>query len=209
MADGQRAVARQVLEPATANPWRTLEERVAYEGRGLRVRRDRVVAPDGREGDYEFVEAQSNFAVVVPVDAYGNVTLVRQWRYPWGAGSWEAPAGHLEPGETPLDAAQRELREEAGLEAADWRSLATLRASASFTVQGHVFLAQSLTPVPHAREGSEGDMIVRRLPLADALAAVAAGEIVHAVTISALFLAARDLTPYPLPRGEGGEWQAP
>ena len=181
------------LEPAPANPWRCLERAYAYEGHSLRVRRDRVVAPDGRTISYEFIEPASSFSVIAAVDAAGEVALVRQWRYPWGESSWELPAGHLEPGESPLDAARRELAEEAGLAAGQWQALAELRNSASLAAKSYLYLARDLRPVATAREGSEGDMVLRRLPLDVALATVAAGEIVHAVTISALFLARRAL----------------
>jgi len=181
------------MEPAPSNPWTCARRSYAYEGRGYRVRRDDVVRPDGTAGAYEFVEVASGFSVVVAVDKESHVYLVRQWRYPWNESSWEAPAGHLEAGEGPLEAAQRELTEEAGLVATSWRQLATLRNSASMTAQSYLFLARDLRPVATRREASEGDMVIRRLPLDDALAAVAAGEIVHAVTISALFLAERAL----------------
>jgi len=187
------AGGRRVLEPAPSNPWRCVRRSYAYEGRGFRVRRDAVIRPDGTSGDYEFAEVASSFSVVVAVDEDRQVYLVRQWRYPWEQSSWEAPAGHLEAEEGPLEAAKRELAEEAGLVATSWQQLATLRNSASITAQSYLFLARALRPVATRREASEGDMVIRRLPLDDALTAVAAGEIVHAVTISALFLAERAL----------------
>ena len=98
---------------------------------------------------------------------------------------------HLEPGESPLEAARRELAEEAGLAAGQWQALAELRNSASLAAKSYLYLARDLRPVATAREGSEGDMALRRRPLDSALAAVGVGEIVHAVTVAALFLARR------------------
>jgi 8-oxo-dGTP pyrophosphatase MutT (NUDIX family) len=161
---------RPMLEPAGANPWTCVEATHAFDAVVFQVRRDRVLKPDGQPGTYTFVEAPSDFCVVVALDDAGRVTLVRQWRYPWEESSWELPAGHLEPGESGLAAAQRELQEEAGLVATSWHPLALLHNSASLTAHS---------------------MLVRRLPLAAALAAAANGDIVHAVTISALFLAQR------------------
>jgi ADP-ribose pyrophosphatase len=182
---------RPMLEPAGANPWTCVEATHAFDAAVFQVRRDRVLKPDGQPGTYTFVEAPSDFCVVVALDDAGRVTLVRQWRYPWEESSWELPAGHLEPGESGLAAAQRELQEEAGLVATSWHPLALLHNSASLTAHSHLFLARRLSAGPTAREGSEDDMLVRRLPLAAALAAAANGDIVHAVTISALFLAQR------------------
>jgi 8-oxo-dGTP pyrophosphatase MutT (NUDIX family) len=182
---------RHILEPATVSAWTCVEAIDAFDAGAFLVRRDRVLKPDGLPGNYTFVEAPSDFCVVVALDGAGRVTLVRQWRYPWGESSWELPAGHLEPGESGLAAAQRELQEEAGLIAASWQPLALLHNSASLTAHSHLFLARDLSAAPTAREGSEDDMLVRRLPLAAALAAAANGDIVHAVTISALFLAQR------------------
>lgn len=185
------ARSKHILEPASTNPWSCVEVVQAFDTGGFQVRRDRVMKPDGLPGTYTFVEGRSDFCVIVALDDAGRVTLVRQWRYPWGESSWELPAGHLEPGESGLAAAQRELQEEAGLIAASWQPLALLHNSASLTGHSHMFLARQLSDVATAREGSEDDMLVRRVPLTAALSAAANGDIVHAVTISALFLAQR------------------
>src|SRR5205814_658211 len=127
------------------------------------------------------------------VDAAGRLTLVRQWRYVWGCDSWELPGGLASPGETPLDAAQRELREEAGLVARQWDVLGLLHASASMSLRFHVFLARDLEPVATARDAEEHDMIVRAIPLADAVAAVLDGTILHAVSATTILRAAHFL----------------
>ena len=98
---------RHILEPATVSAWNSVEAIDAFDAGAFLVRRDRVLKPDGLPGNYTFVEAPSDFCVVVALDGAGRVTLVRQWRYPWGESSWELPAGHLEPGESGLAAAQR------------------------------------------------------------------------------------------------------
>ena len=184
---------QHILEPASSNPWTCLDKARVFNAAGFQVRRDKVLKPDGTPGTYAFVETASDFTVIVALDAAGLVALVRQWRYPWETSSWELPAGHLEGGELPLAAAQRELQEEAGLVAASWQQIALLRTSASLTANSHIFLARELTSAPMEREASEGDMVLRCLPLTAALAAAAAGDIVHAVSVSALFLAQRAL----------------
>jgi len=136
------------------------------------------------------VEAPSA-ALIVPLLADGSTLLVRQWRHAWDAPSWELPAGTLEEGEDPLAAARRELAEEAGLEASAWDSLGTARSSAASTMRFHLFLARDITRVARAPEGYEQDMIVRELPLSEALEEAASGGIQHAASIAALYRASR------------------
>ena len=156
------------------------------------LRRDRLRWPDGTLGHHTVLEAR-DAAVVAPVDEDGMTVLVRQWRHSWGGTSWELPAGTLEPGEAPEAAARRELAEEAGLEAAGWTPLGTARGMAVATIRYHLFLARGLRQVDRAPEFYEQDMIVQRIALTDAVAEAVSGGIPHAVTVTALFRAARAL----------------
>jgi 8-oxo-dGTP pyrophosphatase MutT (NUDIX family) len=156
------------------------------------LRRDIGRWPDGLEGPYSYLEAPSA-AVIVPLLEDGSTVLVRQWRHPWNAPSWEVPAGTLEEGEDPLVGARRELSEEAGLEAAGWTPLGTTRGSAASTMRFHLYLAQGLTRVERAPESYEQDMVVSELPFGEALAQAFEGGIEHAASIVALVRAARHL----------------
>src|SRR5919201_1879802 len=102
-----------------ANPWRRLHSRVAYVNPWFRVRHDRVVRPDGAEGDWFVVEAPAN-AGAVAVDAAGAVCLVGEWVYPVEAFGWAIPSGGVEADEPPLAAAQRELRDSVTLVGLAW-----------------------------------------------------------------------------------------
>jgi ADP-ribose pyrophosphatase len=158
----------------------------------IALRCDTVRWPDGEEAEYRVVESPDS-VFVVPVDSRGGTVLVRQWRHAWDATAWEVPAGTLEPGEDPLAGAQRELTEEAGLIAQEWRPLGFTRGSALITGRQHHFLALRLSRVQRAPERYERDMILRELPFDEALQAALAGAIEHAGTIAALVRAARAL----------------
>jgi 8-oxo-dGTP pyrophosphatase MutT (NUDIX family) len=169
----------------THNPWRRLASRVAHANPYYRVRHDRVVRPDGREGDWYVVETHDN-AGTVAVDAAGAVVLVGEWAYPVEAYSWSIPSGALEPGEAPLAAAQRELREETGIQAARWEPLGSFYLSQGLTTQrSYLFLATGLHEGVATPEGTEA-LQIARVPLDEAWARGCAGELRDSVTLVGL-----------------------
>jgi ADP-ribose pyrophosphatase len=99
-----------------------LRRRVAFDGRLLHVFEDTVRLPNGSEASREVVEHPGAVAIVATADD-GRVVMVRQWRHAVGRALWELPAGTRDPGEEPAATARRELTEETGYTAADWRSL--------------------------------------------------------------------------------------
>src|SRR3954452_10660424 len=129
-----------------SNPWTTVSRRPIYENPWIAVREDRVIRPDGNPGIYGVVHFKNAAVGVLPVDERGRVFLVGQYRYTLDAYSWEIPEGGGAKSETPLEAGQRELREEAGITAARWTYLGEVHLSNSVTDEaGCVFLAEDLT----------------------------------------------------------------
>ncbi len=173
------------------NPWRTLASRVVYENAWIKVREDRVVRPDGEEGIYGVVDTCVATGVVALTDD-DRVYLVGQWRYAFDAYSWEIPEGGAERDEAPLDAARRELEEEAGVVAEHWESLGSpFHLSNSFSSEvGHLFLARGLSKTATNWDPTE-QLAVKTVPFDEALAMVDDGTITDAVTIVALLRAAR------------------
>jgi len=173
------------------NPWRTLSSRVVYENPWITVREDQVIRPDGKPGIYSVVEIPAS-AGVVALDAHDQIALVSQWRYTLGKVSLEIPTGGSEPGESPLEAAGRELAEEAGLEAGEWMALGSIDNSNGITTDvSHIFLARALAPLPggQRRQGDEQIEVVWR-PFRQALDLVLAGEITESVSVAGILKAA-------------------
>ncbi|HET8548360.1 MAG TPA: NUDIX hydrolase [Bryobacteraceae bacterium] len=176
------------------NPWRTLSSRIAYENAWIRVREDRVIRPDGRQGIYGVVEIRPSIGVVA-IDDADRVLLAGQWRYTVNRWSWELPRGGSAGGETDILAvAQRELREETGFEAAKWESIGAVDLNNGVTTDvEHLFLATDLRFVGSAQEGDEA-ITIRWTPFADAVVMAMNGEITEVCSVAAILKLAQRRT---------------
>jgi ADP-ribose pyrophosphatase len=165
-----------------------------YAGRVVNLRLETVTLPNGEVVDLELMH-HNGASAVAAVDDAGRVVLIRQYRHAAGGYIWELPAGILNGvDEPPAACAIRELREEVGLSARDWRPLGSMFTTPGFCDERiHLFLARGLEHVGHARDHDEVIEEVREVPLADALAMIHRGEIVDGKTIAGLYLAAEAL----------------
>jgi 8-oxo-dGTP pyrophosphatase MutT (NUDIX family) len=151
------------------------------------VYHDEVARPDGSSGIYGIVHMHNAAVGVVALDADDRVVLVRQHRYALDHESWEIPEGGVPRDEPALEGAQRELREEAGVEATSWHELCRVHVSNSVTDEmATLFLATGLRAVPQALEATEADLIVEWVPFRTALAMVLDGRITDALSVIAL-----------------------
>lgn len=126
-------------------------------------------------------------SLVVPFLEDGRIVLVRQFRSVWGRSSWECPAGHAEPGETPEAAARRELSEETGYTARRFVELCEIRASAKVPNPFTLFAAHELTAgEPHPDPGE--DLEVGVFTREEIGALFLQGEVIHAPSLVALLL---------------------
>jgi ADP-ribose diphosphatase len=165
---------------------RRVGAREVYRGRvfDVEVERFRDDAEE-REFDIEVIRHNGG-AGVLPLDANGEVVLIRQWRYPLDRECLEVPAGRIEPGDDPEATARRELEEEAGLAAGRIDPLGSILPAPGYcTERVWLYLARDLRPVGQRLEEDERVEIVR-LTLDEALAAVASGAIDDAKTVVAL-----------------------
>lgn len=175
-----------MLDPAM--PFRVDGEETIYKGRVVHVAVAQIVGPDGERHRRDVLHHPGAVAVV-PLHDDSSVTLVHQYRAALDRGIWEIPAGLRDvDGEPPATTAQRELVEEAGLEAARFRPLVTFHNSPGHSDEAvHIFLATGLTPVDDDRQGvEEQHMVVARLPLPTALRMIDDGQITDAKTVIGL-----------------------
>lgn len=123
-----------------------VESKEVYRSKVFRVTEDRAVdAKTGWTLERSIVR-HAGSSVIMAVDERKRVLLVRQYRLPAGGNLWELPAGRIDPGETPLRAAKRELTEETGFRAARWTKLASFWASPGFVQERMtIYLATGLT----------------------------------------------------------------
>ena len=179
--------ARPEREPATASgPWSRNSRRVAYENAWITIWHDEVTRPDGAPGVYGVVHFANLAAGVLALDGADRVLLVGQHRYTLDVYSWEIPEGGVPTGETALDGARRELLEETGVEATEWRELARLHLSNSVSDELAVlFLATGLSHGAATPDGTE-QLIVRWLPFDEVLAMTLDGRITDAMTVVAI-----------------------
>lgn len=162
-----------------------LESKEIFNGRVIRVTLDKVQLEDGTTSTREVVHHHGG-ACVLPVDADGNVTMVRQFRYALGEELWELPAGKLEAGEDPFEAAKRELSEECGLTADTYTELGVVYPTVGYDSEKiYLWAAEGLHAVgQHLDAGEFLDVV--KMPFAQALGLVMDGTIRDSKTQIAL-----------------------
>lgn len=151
----------------------------------LKVRKDRVRLPDGSEATREYV-VHPGAVVIIPLGDDGRLVLERQHRYPMHRDMIEFPAGKIDAGEPPEDTARRELLEETGYTAREWRHLGTIHPVIAYSDERiELYLARGLTHV--GAKLDEGEFLeVFTLDLPEALEWVRTGRITDSKTVTGL-----------------------
>jgi len=172
------------------NPWRKTASKLIYENPWIRVREDQVIRPDGLPGIYGVVETKIAVGVVA-ISPELEVVLVGQFRYATNCYSWEIVEGGAERGEDPLAAIKRELQEEAGLVASNWKMLGG-EIHLSNCISNEIallYLAQDLSDTTQTPDGTEV-LSLRREPLETCVRMVADGTIKDGMSIIGISRAA-------------------
>ncbi|MFN3511422.1 MAG: NUDIX domain-containing protein [Phenylobacterium sp.] len=187
-------------------PWTRGEVRCVYDNPWIRVTEETALAPTGQPALYGVVSFKNRALAVLPLHDDGSVVLVGQQRLPLGDYSWEIPEGGGPMAEDPLDGAKRELLEETGLAASEWREVLRMQLSNSVTDEVAVgFLALGLAQAAEPEGDGTEDLAVVRVPFREALDAAMAGHIQDSLTVAMLLrgyhMAREGLLPDALARG--------
>ena len=163
-----------------------IEGQLAYDGSFLKVQRDTVRLPDGKPTVREYIR-HPGAAVILPLFDDGTVLLERQYRYPNDRVFIELPAGKLDPNESALACAKRELFEETGYTAKEWHFLCTIHNAIAYSDEHlEIFLARGLTE--GERKLDEGEFLdVVKMPLSELLERVRQGEVTDVKTMIGAF----------------------
>lgn len=132
--------------------YKRLSSKVVYKGPFITVYEDTVSKPNNSKGIYSYIVVPQTVGIV-PLDKENNIYLCRQYRYIFESDSWEIPRGFANKGESSVSAAQRELREEAGLMAQELTMIGSLKLSAGILNENcHIYLARKVTLLAARRD---------------------------------------------------------
>ena len=168
-----------------AHSEQTLDSRLIFDGKVIRVTLDTVRLENGDTSMREVVHHHGG-ACIMPVTDQGEVYLVRQFRYALGEEMWELPAGKLEAGEDPFEAAKRELTEECGVYADEYIPLGQIYPTVGYDTEIiYIWAARGLHPAAMHLDSDEF-LTPERIPLIKAYEMVLSGEIKDAKTVAGI-----------------------
>ena len=173
-----------------------LSSQTVFKGKLLHVKSDQVRLPNGHESVREYIIHPGAAMIIAMLDEQ-TIVLERQYRYPLNRHFIELPAGKIDPGEDPLQTAQRELQEECGYVASEWRHLTTLHPGIGYSNERiELYLARGLARVEHKLDEDEF-LEVLHVQVAEAMRWIRDGRITEAKAVTGLLWAEKILR---------GEW---
>ena len=174
-----------------------LDSKRVYEGKLLKINADRVKLSDGGESTREYV-VHPGAVMVIPLLPDGRVVMERQFRYPHHKHFIEFPAGKIDPGEEIATTAARELKEETGYIAEEWRHIATIHPLIAYSDEHiELFVARKLRQVERKLDPGEFLEVMEVNPV-EAMQWLRDGKITDVKTVIGLFW---------LDKLQRGEWK--
>lgn len=171
----------------TNNPWTTLSSKSVYTNAWIDVSHHDILDPSGKPGIYGKVHFKNVAVGVIPLDENLSTWLVGQYRYPIDQYSWEIPEGGCPQSQTPLEAAQRELKEETGIVASQYKLIQTLHTSNAVCDEiAYLYVATSLTFYESEPEDCE-KLSLKKLPFSNVLQMVLDSEITDVMSVAAIY----------------------
>lgn len=171
------------------NPWKTLESEIKYDNNWIQLTEHQVINPSGGKGIYGEIHFKNLAIGILPLDSDYNTWLVGQYRYPLKAYSWEIPEGGGPLGEDPIESARRELLEETGLSAKNWKEIQKMHLSNSVSDElSIIYIATDLIQGIAMPEETE-QLIVKKLPFDKVYQMVLNGEITDSMSVAAIYKA--------------------
>ena len=168
------------------NPWKTLNSEVKYDNNWIKVTEHKVINPSGGNGIYGEIHFKNLAIGILPLDEDYNTWLVGQYRFPLKAYSWEIPEGGGPLGEDPIESARRELLEETGLSAKNWKEIQRMHLSNSVSNElSIIYVATDLIQGIAMPEETE-QLMVKKLPFNEAYQMVLNNEITDSMSIAAI-----------------------
>jgi ADP-ribose pyrophosphatase len=171
-----------------SSPFKTLSSKTSWSCPYYSIRSDEIQLQTGQTGVYHVIDIPHS-VFIVPVLPDGRIVLIRNYRYTLNEWVWEAPAGGIKNGQTPLEAAQMELKEETGGTTDDWQFLCKASSMNGFLNHAsHFYLATNVILSQTSHEDTEA-IEVAPMPAADVYRMIHEGEMNDALSMMALLLA--------------------
>lgn len=168
------------------NPWETLSNKEVYNNPWIKVVENQVINPSGNPGIYGVVHYKNIAIAIIPVDADGNTYLVGQYRYTLDSYEWEVPMGGGLKEKDTLSSAKRELLEETGIVAKQWKNILESQVSNSVSDEVSIsYVAWDLSYEQAAPEETE-DLRIKKVSLKEAIRMAIDGEIRDLISVASL-----------------------
>ncbi|MEQ8323274.1 MAG: NUDIX hydrolase [Vicingaceae bacterium] len=169
------------------NPWITKTSKKIYQNPWIELTEHQVVHPGGKDGIYGVVHFKNKAVAIIPLDEEYNTWLVGQYRYTLKQFSWEIPEGGSKLDIDPLLGAQRELKEETGITAKDWKEILNVDLSNSVTDEtGVTYIAKDLS-FGQAEPDEDEKLEIKKLPFSKVYEMAMSGEITDCLAVASIF----------------------